>query len=105
MGEILPIELAERLEREPKPVLLDIREPWEHEVARLPGSLLIPMEELPKRLNELDPERETVVYCHHGIRSASVRAYLAQGGFRNVWNLAGGIDLWSRTVDPATPRY
>ena len=105
MGEILPIELADRLEREPKPLLLDIREPWEHEVARLPGAVLIPMEELPKRLGELDRERETVVYCHHGIRSASVQGYLAQVGFTKVWNLAGGIDLWSRTIDPATPRY
>jgi len=73
--------------------------------ARLKMELEAKVAAAAQRLGELDRERETVVYCHHGIRSASVQGYLAQVGFTKVWNLAGGIDLWSRTIDPATPRY
>jgi len=86
-------------------VLLDVREPEEVEFVRLAGSVHIPMGDIPGRLHELDPGADIVVYCHHGIRSANVAAFLQQREFVSVANLSGGIDAWSLTVDPALPRY
>ncbi len=103
--EIIPQELAERLRRGERPVILDVREPEEIEIARFPGATPIPMGEIPSRIAELEPDAETVVLCHHGIRSAQVAMYLARLGFGRVANLRGGIDLWSATVDPTVPRY
>jgi len=104
--EILPQELADRLRRGDRPVILDVREPGEIEIARFPGATtLIPMSEVPSRIDELDPDAEMVVLCHHGIRSAQVAMYLARLGFGHVSNLRGGIDLWSATVDSNVPRY
>jgi len=105
IGEILPGELNERLRRGERPLILDVREPEEVAIASFPGATHIPMGEIPSRAAELDPGRETVVICHHGIRSAQVAMYLARLGFERVSNLSGGIDLWSVTVDPAVPRY
>ena len=87
------------------PLVVDVREPWEHEKARIDGATLIPMREIPARLSELPADRDIVVLCHHGARSAQVAAWLARNGLSRVHNLAGGIDAWSRTVDPAIPRY
>ncbi len=88
-------------------VLLDVRQPFEHEIAVLPGSVLIPLNELPARSSELNVPAEAllVVYCHHGIRSRSAAALLEQAGFRDVVSLAGGIDAWSLRIDPVVPRY
>jgi rhodanese-related sulfurtransferase len=105
IGEILPEELSERLKRGERPLVLDVREPEEIAIASFPGATHIPMGDIPSRLTELDPDQETVVVCHHGIRSAQVAMYLARLGFERVSNLSGGIDLWSATVDPAVPRY
>ena len=105
IGEILPEELQGLLTRGERPLILDVREPEEIAIASFPGATHIPMGEIPSRLAELDPDRETVVVCHHGIRSAQVAMYLARLGFERVSNLSGGIDLWSATVDPAVPRY
>ena len=105
IGEILPEELSRRLKCGERPVILDVREPEEVAIACFPGATHIPMDEIPSRLTELDPDHETVVVCHHGIRSAQVAMYLARLGFERVSNLSGGIDLWSATVDPAVPRY
>ena len=105
IGEILPEELSERLKRGERPVILDVREPGEVAIASFPGATHIPMGEIASRAAELDPGQETVVVCHHGIRSAQVAMYLARLGFTRVANLSGGIDLWSVTVDPAVPRY
>lgn len=98
-------ELKERLERGDGLVLLDVREPEEAAICSLPGSLLIPMGELPRRLAELDPDAETVVYCHHGIRSAHVIAHLEMQGFPRLTNLRGGIEAWARDVEPSMRRY
>jgi rhodanese-related sulfurtransferase len=88
------------------PLLLDVREPWEFETAALPDSLLMPMGEVTSRANlELDPDQHIVVLCHHGARSLSVTMWLRQQGFDNAQSLAGGIDAWSRTIDPNIPRY
>jgi rhodanese-related sulfurtransferase len=105
IGEILPEELSERLRRGERPLILDVREAEEIAIASFPGATHIPMGEIPSRITELDPGRETIVVCHHGIRSAQVAMYLARLGFGRVSNLSGGIDLWSATVDPAVPRY
>lgn len=85
--------------------LLDVREAWEFDVARLPGATHIPLAELPSRLRELDAGRPVIVYCHHGVRSWHAACFLVQNGFSQVINLAGGIDAWSREIDPALPRY
>jgi rhodanese-related sulfurtransferase len=90
-------------------VLLDVREPWEVELAalRLDGvtTLHIPMSQLPQRLDELDPSQPVVCICHHGVRSRQVVAFLERHGHESAYNLAGGIDAWSATVDPGVPRY
>ena len=86
--------------------LLDVREPWEYEVARIAGSKHIPMGDIPARFNqELDPEKHIVVVCHHGVRSMNVTAWLRQQGFEKVQSLRGGIDRWSREIDPSVPLY
>ncbi len=103
-AEITPEELKARLDGGDAPALLDVREPWEHEICALPGARLVPMEELPFRLEELDPERELVVYCHHGIRSAAVVEWLRAQEIPAV-NLRGGIDAWTLAVDPSLRRY
>ena len=86
--------------------LLDVREPWEFQVAQIAGSKHIPMGDVPSRFNqELDPEDHIVVVCHHGVRSLSVTAWLRQQGFEKVQSLQGGIDRWSREIDPSVPLY
>ena len=85
-------------------LLLDVREPWEHQIARIGNSELVPMNELPGRLQSIDRSRDIVVYCHHGMRSDMAAEWLRSQGFP-ARNLAGGIDRWSREVDPAIPRY
>ena len=87
------------------PLLLDVREPWEIEIAAIPGATQIPMGDIPSRLQELDPDRPTVVLCHHGARSLNVTMWLRQQGLEHVQSLAGGIDQWSRSIDPSVPRY
>ena len=90
----------------PKLVLLDVREPWEVSVARLPNSVLMPMGEVPSRAHqELDPDDHIVVLCHHGQRSLNVAMWLRGQGFERAQSLAGGIDAWSRIIDPTTPKY
>jgi len=86
--------------------MLDVREPWEFEVARIAGSKHIAMGDIPARFNqELDPEDHIVVVCHHGVRSMNVTAWLRQQGFEKVQSLRGGIDRWSREIDSSVPLY
>lgn len=101
---LTPRELVEKMGRGEALVLLDVREPWEYERVRIRGSRLVPLADLPSRLRELDPEAETVVICHHGLRSAHATRFLDRSGFRNVHNLGGGLDAYS-TVDGSVPRY
>jgi rhodanese-related sulfurtransferase len=103
--EIAPRALAERLKADSPPALLDVREPYEWAIARLPDAQLVPLDTLPAALHMLDPATELVVYCHHGIRSAAAVAWLRERGFSRARNLTGGIDRWSRDVDPSTRRY
>jgi rhodanese-related sulfurtransferase len=88
------------------PLLLDVREPWEFQTASIPNSLLMPMGEVTSRAHtELDPDAPIVVLCHHGARSLNVALWLRDQGFSHVQSLAGGIDAWSRSIDPEIPRY
>jgi len=101
-----PRELSRYLaEGRDPPLLLDVREPLEFEVCRIEGSRLVPMRQIPAAVRQLDPERETVVICHHGIRSRQVALYLEHQGFGKVINLEGGVAAWSQDVDPQMPRY
>jgi rhodanese-related sulfurtransferase len=101
---ITPRELKAKLEAGEKPELLDVREPWEFELARIEGSRLIPLSELPKRFTELDPAAETVVICHYGSRSAYATRALGHVGFQKVLNLEGGLDAYA-DVDGSVSRY
>jgi rhodanese-related sulfurtransferase len=87
------------------PLLVDVREPWEYQICRIENSKLIPMSQIMRALNELNPDAELVLICHHGVRSQRVGAYLKQVGFRNLINLDGGINAWAREVDPRMPTY
>ncbi len=101
---ISPRALKSRLDAGERPVLLDVREPWEFELASIQGSELIPMSQLEERFTELDPASETVVICHHGSRSSYVASALQRVGFERVLNLEGGLDAYS-SVDESVPRY
>jgi rhodanese-related sulfurtransferase len=103
--EITPRALAECMSAGSAPLLLDVREPYEWSIARLPGAQLMPLDTLPDAVCGLDPDAELVVYCHHGVRSAAAVAWLRERGFQRVRNLTGGIDRWSREIDSATRRY
>jgi len=88
-----------------QPLLLDVRQPWEYDVCNIESSLLVPMSQIPAKVESLDLERETIVICHHGIRSRSVGRYLEQNGFSNIINLSGGVDQWAKTVDNKMATY
>ncbi|HLI75742.1 MAG TPA: rhodanese-like domain-containing protein [Acidobacteriaceae bacterium] len=104
--EITPEAFAQQRQAPNPPLLLDVREKWEYDTAHLPDSLLMPLGDIPSRaFAELDPDQPIVVLCHHGARSLNVTMWLRQQGFDHAQSLAGGIDAWSRTIDPSTPRY
>lgn len=92
-----------------RPVVLDVREPWEVATAALAvdgaPTVNIPMHEIPQRLGELDPAQPVLSLCHHGVRSLQVAHFLERQGFAEVFNIAGGIDAWSREVDASVPLY
>ncbi|MGE0482086.1 MAG: rhodanese-like domain-containing protein [Phycisphaerae bacterium] len=96
---------ARLLDPSAPPCLLDCREAHELALARVPGALHIPMAEIPNRLDDLPRDRDIIVHCHRGSRSLRVAAFLRSRGFERVVSLAGGIDAWSRDVDPGVPRY
>jgi rhodanese-related sulfurtransferase len=105
--EITPSDLAAKFAGG-KPadlILLDVREPWEHATAKIDGSSLMPMGEIPARLQELDPEAHIVTICHSGVRSMNVAVWLRNQGLEKVQSLRGGIDAWSREIDPKVPQY
>ena len=103
--EVSAAELKQKLDGDSDLVLLDVREPEERATATIDPSLHIPMGDIPARVQELDPDQHIVVYCHHGVRSLNVTAWLRQQGFDQVQSLRGGIDRWSREVDPKVPLY
>ncbi len=104
MVNLSPAELRDYLEQK-QPLLLDVREPWEFDICRLQDSELVPMGRIPTWAEDADKDRPTVVICHHGIRSRQVAMYLENLGFREVINLAGGVERWAREVDPQMATY
>ena len=102
---ITPKELKSKLDKGEPLVLLDVREQWEYDLAKLSGSTLIPLATLPQSLAKLNRHSEIIAICHHGMRSADATNFLLQQGFANVKNLVGGIDAWSAQVDGTVPRY
>jgi rhodanese-related sulfurtransferase len=107
MKQLTPAELAAWIadKSRAKPLLLDVREPWEFQTCNIAGSVHVPMGEIPARAGEVDRKAEVVVICHHGARSMQVAMFLEKNGFPKVHNLAGGVDAWARSVDPAMPVY
>ncbi|MBA2430590.1 MAG: molybdopterin-synthase adenylyltransferase MoeB [Chthoniobacterales bacterium] len=103
--EISVQELKRRLDRDEPLLLVDVREPFEFQIARIGGAKLIPLGQLPQRLAEIRDAPEVVVHCHSGVRSAHAVEMLRESGMTNVFNLAGGIDAWSVEIDPSVPRY
>ncbi len=106
--EITPREVKEKLDAGERIVLIDIREPFEHQIARIEGAQLIPMGNVPQRLQSIEKtsdEATVIVYCHHGIRSLSVVSWLREQGVTACQSMTGGIDRWSSDVDPDVPRY
>lgn len=102
---ISPKELKSRLDKGDKLVLLDVRDQWEYDLAKLTGSILIPLATLPQSMAKLNRDTEIIAICHHGMRSADATNFLLQQGFANVKNLVGGIDAWSTQVDGTVARY
>ena len=102
---ISPKELKARLDKGDKLVLMDVREDWEYSLAKLEGSILIPLGTLPQSQAQLNRDSEIIAICHHGMRSADATNFLLQQGFQNVKNLVGGIDAWSTQIDGTISRY
>ena len=100
-------ELAQLLadDARPRPVLLDVREPWEFQTCHIDGAAAMPMRTVPARLAELDPDLPVVCICHHGARSMQVASFLEQNGFADVSNLTGGVHAWALQVDNNMPTY
>ncbi|NLT69960.1 MAG: molybdopterin-synthase adenylyltransferase MoeB [Verrucomicrobiaceae bacterium] len=105
LPEIDVHQLKSRFEEDTPFVLLDVREPAEIEICRLPGAVVIPLGELPERLGELDPSAETIIHCKAGVRSAKALQILLEAGFENACHLQGGINAWSTEIDPSVPLY
>jgi len=105
--EITVEELADKIDRGERPFLLDVRQPWEHDLSRLENSVLVPLPELPSRTADVRPApgQLVVCYCHHGVRSLRAAELLSGAGLEGVVSLAGGIDAWSQRIDPGVPRY
>ena len=105
--QIHPADLKAMLDRGDPVLLLDVRQEWEHRLAALPRSLLVPLDQLQARIDEISPPEGALVvaYCHHGVRSLHAAAFVEAAGHPAVASLAGGIDLWSLEIDPSLPRY
>ena len=103
--QVEPVTLQERLARGDKMTLVDVRQGWEHNICQISGSKLIPLDELPRRLDELPADQPLVMVCHHGMRSFHATLWLRQNGFPRAINLAGGIDAWAQKIDETLARY
>jgi rhodanese-related sulfurtransferase len=103
--EITPQQLRQRLDRGDKLLLIDVREPHEHQICRIEGAQLIPMRTVPASLQALDTGDDVICYCHHGMRSMDVAVWLRGQGIEKAQSLAGGIERWSAEIDPQVPRY
>ena len=102
---ISPKDAKKLIEQNSSLKLIDVREPWEHNRAKLENSQLIPLKEFPNHIDKFELKDSFLIYCHHGTRSFYACAYMMQQGFKEVYNLEGGIDAWSRQVDNSIPKY
>ncbi|MFV2060371.1 MAG: rhodanese-like domain-containing protein [Gammaproteobacteria bacterium] len=106
MIEMTAVQLHQHLaESDLKPLLLDVREQWEFDLCHIEESILIPMSEIVHKYDELDTQQETVIICHHGIRSRQIGLFLEAQKFSRIINLSGGVAAWAESVDPGMPRY
>jgi len=106
MLEMTPQQVHKHLQSSTeKTLLLDVRENWEFDICHIEGSELIPMNTIPHQVEKLDPEQETIVICHHGIRSRMVAQFLEQAQFKNIINLSGGVNAWAQAVDSNMTSY
>jgi len=107
MQHVSAPELAQWLadDQRPRPLLLDVREPWEFQTCHIGGATPMPMRTVPARLAELDQDAPVVCICHHGARSMQVAAFLEQNSFADVTNLTGGVHAWALQVDNSMPTY
>lgn len=103
--QITPLEVKQKLDRGESFLLVDVREPWEHAQCRIEGAKLIPMGAIPANLQSLDSGEEVICYCHHGMRSLDVAAWLRGQGVEKAKSLSGGIERWSAEIDPTISRY
>jgi rhodanese-related sulfurtransferase len=104
--EITPTEVKRRVDAGEEMSLIDVREPQEHQICRIPGATLIPMREVPQQFERLEvAPTPLIVFCHHGVRSLTVVEWLREQGLSECQSMAGGIDAWTREVDPSIPRY
>jgi len=107
IAQITPAEVAawQKDASRPAPVLIDVREPWEHAICHIGGSRLVPLSTVPGRLSELPQDQDLVLVCHHGNRSQRVGLWLEQNGYSRLFNLVGGVERWASDVDPSMARY
>ena len=105
MQTITAVELKSKLDAGENPVLLDVRESWEFETCHIDGSINISMSKVQQMIDELKADDETIVICHHGMRSYQVASYLEGNGFNQIANLEGGVDAWAKSVDTDMPQY
>lgn len=106
MQHFTPIQLKEQVDADPSTIkLLDVRESWEFDTCHIAGSILIPMDEIPNKLDQLNKDQTIAVICHHGRRSLNIANYLEQNGFTQLINLTGGIDAWAKDVDKNMAKY
>jgi len=103
--EITPREVQDLLARDPKVLFVDVREQWEYDTARIAGSVLIPLGEIPANLQRLENAEQVVFFCHHGMRSLDAAAWLRAQGVAGAQSMSGGIERWSTEIDPSVPRY
>jgi rhodanese-related sulfurtransferase len=103
--EITPREVQDLLARDPKVLFVDVREPWEYDTARIAGSVLIPLGDIPANLQRLENAEQVVFFCHHGMRSLDAAAWLRAQGVEGAQSMSGGIERWSTEIDPSVPRY
>ncbi len=105
VNSLSPNDIKAVIETSPGCVLLDVRQAWEYDHAKIAGSTLIPLHELPSQIEQLNLDAKTICICHHGMRSLQAAHFLLNSGFKEIYNLDGGIDAWSLNVDPSIPRY
>lgn len=106
--ELTPQEVRARIEEQNRATLIDVREPEEIALSQIEGAVLIPMQSIPgelQRIEALADNTALMIICHHGVRSLQVAAWLRERGVENCFSVAGGIDRWSREIDPRVPRY